>query len=139
VGASALADLGRYAEALALLHRWRPDPSKGTRSWDLRVRYVLADVLQKLGRTDDARETFQAILRHDSDAFDVRDRLEALGGPPQPAPRPKPAGKKPAAGRKPAPGKKPAARRKPAGKKPAVRRKPAAGRKRPPRGSGRSG
>ena len=90
VGASALADLGRFTEALALLRRWRIEESRGIRPWDLRVWYVNAEVLARAGRVEDAREAFERILRHDADAFDVRDRLAALGAAPR-ATRKKPA------------------------------------------------
>ncbi|HYU58193.1 MAG TPA: tetratricopeptide repeat protein [Actinomycetota bacterium] len=79
VGASALADLGRFAEALALLGRY-PEPAGSVRPHDLRVLYVKADVLERAGRRGDAAEAFARIARHDPDAFDVAERLRRLGG-----------------------------------------------------------
>jgi tetratricopeptide (TPR) repeat protein len=87
VGASALGDLGRYTEGLSLLRRYRIEEPKGMRNWDLRVRYVEADLLERSGQLVDAREAFESILRHDVDAFDVRDRLAKLPAKPAPEPR----------------------------------------------------
>lgn len=87
VGASALADLGRFTEGLALLRRYRIEEPKGMRNWDLRVRYVEAGLLERSGQLVDAREAYESILRHDVDAFDVRDRLARLPAKPQPEPR----------------------------------------------------
>jgi tetratricopeptide (TPR) repeat protein len=77
VGASALADLGRLEEALGLLRRIRTTVEVG-RPFDLRVWYVTGDILERLGRTEDAAREFRKILRHDPAAFDTRDRLAAL-------------------------------------------------------------
>ncbi len=77
VAASALADEGRYAEALAFLQRarTREDVSE---HWTLRMWYVRADILEKAGRREDAAEEFRKVLRHDASAFDVAERLAAL-------------------------------------------------------------
>ena len=77
VGGAALADAGRFDEALSLL-RSHPMPSDVARDHDLRVWYVLADVLERAGRKDDAVRAFRRILRHDPDAYDVAERLAAL-------------------------------------------------------------
>jgi tetratricopeptide (TPR) repeat protein len=79
VAASALADLGRYPEALSLLRAFPARP-QGGRNFDLRVWYVTADVLERAGRRDEAVETFRRILRHDPDVFDVAERLAAIEG-----------------------------------------------------------
>ncbi len=78
VGAAALADLGRFAEALGVL---RGVASRGprVRPFDLRVWYVTADVLERSGRRAEAKEEFRRILRHDPGAFDVAERLAGLG------------------------------------------------------------
>jgi tetratricopeptide (TPR) repeat protein len=77
VAASALADQGRYAEALAYLGRarTREDVSE---PYTLRLWYVKADILERAGRGDDAAREFRKILRHDSAAFDVAERLAQL-------------------------------------------------------------
>jgi tetratricopeptide (TPR) repeat protein len=77
VAASALADLGRYEEALTLLRRFRTDP-RAARPYDLRVWYVTGDVLERAGQREAAAEEFRKIIRHDADAFDTADRLAAM-------------------------------------------------------------
>jgi tetratricopeptide (TPR) repeat protein len=77
VGGAALADMGRFEEALALLRRFDRAPDVA-RPHDLRVWYVTGDVLARAGRSDEARDVFQRILRHDADAYDVAERLAAL-------------------------------------------------------------
>lgn len=77
VGAAALADLGRYEEAMALLRRF-DRRGGGARPHDLRVWYVMADVLEKAGRRSEAADRFKRILEHDPDAYDVAERLSAL-------------------------------------------------------------
>jgi tetratricopeptide (TPR) repeat protein len=77
VGASALADLGRYEEALTVLRRFRTDPG-AARSYDLRVWYVTGDVLERAGQRQAAAEEFRRVVRHDADAFDAAERLAAL-------------------------------------------------------------
>jgi tetratricopeptide (TPR) repeat protein len=78
VGAAALADLGRYEEALTLL---RPFDRGGQLALphDLRVWYVMGDVLERSGRRKDAARLFRRIVDHDPDAFDVPERLARLG------------------------------------------------------------
>jgi tetratricopeptide (TPR) repeat protein len=77
VGASALADLGRYEEALTLLRRFRTDP-RAARPYDLRVWYVTADILERAGQRDAAAAEFRKVVRHEADAFDAAERLAAL-------------------------------------------------------------
>jgi tetratricopeptide (TPR) repeat protein len=77
VGAAALADLGRYEEALSLLRRFRTS-SDVARPHDLRVWYVAGDVLERAGRKREAAREFRRIVEHDPDAFDAADRLAAL-------------------------------------------------------------
>jgi tetratricopeptide (TPR) repeat protein len=78
VAASALADQGRFAEALAFLGRakTRPDVAE---DYTLRLWYVRADVLARAGRTDEAAAEFRKIMRHDATAFDAAERLAELG------------------------------------------------------------
>ena len=77
VGGAALADLGRYDEALTLLRRF-DRKSTEAHSHDLRVWYVMADVLEKTGRKSEARDRFKKIMQVDPDAYDVAERLSAL-------------------------------------------------------------
>jgi tetratricopeptide (TPR) repeat protein len=77
VGGAALADLGRYEEAMALLRRFDRRGSS-SRPHELRIWYVMADVLEKSGRRSEARDRFRRILEHDPDAYDVAERLSAL-------------------------------------------------------------
>jgi tetratricopeptide (TPR) repeat protein len=77
VAGAALADLGRYEEALTLLRRY--DRGEGAaRPSDLRVWYVIGDVLERAGRPKDAARVFRRILDHDAGAFDVDERLSRL-------------------------------------------------------------
>ena len=77
VAGSALADMGRYDQALALLRRVRTRDDVG-RPEVLRVWYVIADILARAGRRDEAVREFKKILRHDPGAFDVAERLDQL-------------------------------------------------------------
>jgi tetratricopeptide (TPR) repeat protein len=78
VAASALADAGRFAEALALLARakTRDDVAQ---DYTLRLWYVRGDVLARAGRLDEAAAEFRKVMRHDPSAFDAAERLAALG------------------------------------------------------------
>jgi tetratricopeptide (TPR) repeat protein len=78
VAASALADQGRFAEALAFLGRakTRADVAE---DYTLRLWYVRADILARAGRTEEAAAEFRKIMRHDATAFDAAERLAALG------------------------------------------------------------
>ena len=77
VGASALADQGRFAEALAFLGRarTREDVSE---PYTLRLWYVKGDILARAGRRGEAATEFRRIMRHDPAAFDVAERLGGL-------------------------------------------------------------
>jgi tetratricopeptide (TPR) repeat protein len=79
VGASALADLGRFTEALSML-RASPTNDRLSRDFDLRVWYVTGDILERAGRRAEAAEEFRRIIRHDVGAFDAAERLARLGG-----------------------------------------------------------
>jgi tetratricopeptide (TPR) repeat protein len=77
VAASALADQGKFDQALGLLRRIRTrDDVAGTEV--IRVWYVTGDILAKAGRTGEASREFRKILRHDAAAFDVAERLAQL-------------------------------------------------------------
>lgn len=77
VGASALADLGRFTEALSML-RASPTSERLSRDFDLRVWYVSGDILERAGRPAEAAEEFRRIVRHDPGAFDAAERLARL-------------------------------------------------------------
>jgi tetratricopeptide (TPR) repeat protein len=77
VGGAALADLGRYDEALTLLRKFSTSPEVA-RSHDLRVWYMTGDVLERAGRKAEAAKEFRRILRHDAGALDAAERLAAL-------------------------------------------------------------
>jgi tetratricopeptide (TPR) repeat protein len=77
VAASALADQGRFAEALAFLSRakTRDDVAEG---YTLRLWYVKGDILERAGRSAEAAREFRRIMRHDAGAYDVAERLAAI-------------------------------------------------------------
>jgi tetratricopeptide (TPR) repeat protein len=77
VGGAALADLGRYEEALTLLRRFAKK-STSTHPHDLRIWYVMGDVLERAGRKSEAVDRFKRIMEVDPDAYDVAERLSAL-------------------------------------------------------------
>ena len=77
VGGAALADLGRYEEALAILRRFRTREEQA-RPYDLRVWYVTGDVLERAGRKREAAREFLRIIKHDPDAYDAAERASAL-------------------------------------------------------------
>jgi tetratricopeptide (TPR) repeat protein len=74
VAASALADQGRFVEALAFLGRakTRDDRSEG---YTLRLWYVKGDILARAGRKQEAAEEFRRIMQHDPSAYDAAERL----------------------------------------------------------------
>jgi tetratricopeptide (TPR) repeat protein len=77
VAGAALADLGRFEEALTVL-RSIPTRADVARPHHLRLWYVVADVLERAGQRDQAARQFRMILRHDPEAFDAAERLSAL-------------------------------------------------------------
>jgi len=77
VAASALADQGKFEQALGLLRRIRTrDDVAGPEV--IRVWYVTADILERVGRRQDAAREFRKITRHDPAAYDVAERLDRL-------------------------------------------------------------
>jgi tetratricopeptide (TPR) repeat protein len=78
VAASALADQGRFAEALAFLGRAKTREAV-SEPYTLRLWYVRGDILAKAGRRDEAAEEFRKVMRHDPTAFDAAERLAELG------------------------------------------------------------
>jgi tetratricopeptide (TPR) repeat protein len=77
VAGAALADLGRFEEALTVL-RSVPTRRDVARPHDLRLWYVLGDVLERAGRPEEAADQFRLVLRHDPEAFDAAERLATL-------------------------------------------------------------
>ena len=78
VAAAALADMGRFGEALGLLRTF-PAQENIARPFELRLWYVSGDILERAGRMKEARAEFQRIVRHDPQAFDAAERLINLG------------------------------------------------------------
>jgi tetratricopeptide (TPR) repeat protein len=77
VAASALADQGKFDQALGLLRRVRTrDDVAGPEV--IRVWYVTGDILARGGRPQEAAREFRKILRHDAAAYDVAERLAQL-------------------------------------------------------------
>jgi tetratricopeptide (TPR) repeat protein len=77
VAASALADQGKFDQALGLLRRVRTREDVAGAEV-LRVWYVTGDVLARAGRPVDALRQFRKILRHDASAYDVAERVAQL-------------------------------------------------------------
>jgi tetratricopeptide (TPR) repeat protein len=77
VAASALADMGRFDQALGLLRRLKTREDVAGPEV-LRVWYVTGDVLTRAGRPQEAAREFARILRHDPSAFDAAERLAQL-------------------------------------------------------------
>ncbi|HEX2089570.1 MAG TPA: tetratricopeptide repeat protein [Actinomycetota bacterium] len=77
VGASALADLGRFDEALAMTRALRTD-ERTARPFDLRLWYTAGDVLERAGRRPEAALEFARVVDHDPSAFDAAERLATL-------------------------------------------------------------
>jgi len=77
VGAAALADMGKFDQALAMLRRFTQRRDVGA-DYDLRVWYVTGDVLARAGRREEAASEFRKVVRHDSAAFDAAERLSEL-------------------------------------------------------------
>jgi tetratricopeptide (TPR) repeat protein len=77
VGASALADLGRFDEALAMIRAFRTD-ERTARPFDLRLWYTAGDILERAGRRKEAAGEFARVVDHDASAFDAAERLARL-------------------------------------------------------------
>lgn len=80
VAAGSLADRGRLSEAIELLasagaaRALRNPSDRHLRQW-----YALADLYERAGDLPRARELFQRVARVDPEAYDVAERLDALG------------------------------------------------------------
>jgi tetratricopeptide (TPR) repeat protein len=75
IAASTLAEQGETERALAELKRGDLEPRQ-VQEYHLRLWYVLADTLERAGRTAEARATWERIYAEDPDFFDVGDRLQ---------------------------------------------------------------
>ena len=77
VASSALADQGKFDQALGMLRRIRTrDDVAGPEV--IRVWYVTGSILEQAGRRADALREFRKILRHDPSAFDAAERAAQL-------------------------------------------------------------
>ena len=77
VAASALADQGKFDQALGLLRRIRTRADVAGPEV-IRVWYVTGDILARAGRPQEAVREFRKILRHDAAAYDVAERVAQL-------------------------------------------------------------
>lgn len=75
--AGARADANDLEGALQTLERLGLDPEE-IQPWHPRVWYLAADLSERLGRTSDARDYFEAITAVDDDFGDVAERLGRL-------------------------------------------------------------
>jgi tetratricopeptide (TPR) repeat protein len=74
VAAGAFTDLGRHADAVAMLERGPLRPSGAVEPFHLRLWYALADALEQIGRRPEARSWWDAIYAEDPEFFDVARR-----------------------------------------------------------------
>jgi tetratricopeptide (TPR) repeat protein len=79
VQAGAWSDLGDLRGALGVLERLDLDPDE-VRPWHPRVWYAAADLCERMGDHDRARDYFEAITTVTDEFLDVEERLAALEG-----------------------------------------------------------
>jgi tetratricopeptide (TPR) repeat protein len=97
VASAALADSGDLQGAIAMLatagasKALRNPSNRHIRQW-----YLLADLYERAGDVPRARELFERVLRVDREAYDVAERLAALGPPSRPRSSPRSRPKTPA-------------------------------------------
>jgi tetratricopeptide (TPR) repeat protein len=77
VGAEALADMGRFDEAVGFVRSY-PVRERVARPHDVRVWYAAGDILERAGRPADAAAEFRRVVRNDAGAFDAAERLVRL-------------------------------------------------------------
>ena len=77
VAAGALADKGDLNRAITMLARADPGPGP-VEPYFLRHWYARADLLERAGRKDEARNLWRKIVATDPDFFDAEERLAAL-------------------------------------------------------------
>ena len=71
------ADRGDLEDALTAVQRAKLDPDR-VLPWHPRIWYVAGDLLERLGRTAEAREYFDAVYAVDDEFGDVEERLAGL-------------------------------------------------------------
>jgi tetratricopeptide (TPR) repeat protein len=76
IAAATLADEGDFDGALREIRQADVD-TRETQDYHLRVWYVAGDILERMGRHDDARSLWERVYAEDPDFFDVEDRLQA--------------------------------------------------------------
>lgn len=76
VGAGAFADKKDLVKALAYMSRGDLEP-RSVEPHHLRLWYVRADLLEKAGKKDEARQVWERIAAEDPEFFDVNERLRA--------------------------------------------------------------
>lgn len=76
VAAGALADKGALDQALARLAQGELKPA-AVEPHHLRLWYVKADLLERAGRTKEAKELWESIFALDRDFYDVEERLSS--------------------------------------------------------------
>jgi tetratricopeptide (TPR) repeat protein len=76
VAASTLADEGEFERALVYLARTEVEPAS-VEAYHLRLWYVRADVLERMGRVDKAQTFWRRIAAEDPGFFDVGEKLRA--------------------------------------------------------------
>jgi tetratricopeptide (TPR) repeat protein len=74
VAASTLADGGEYERALAYLARTEVEPAQ-VEAYHLRLWYVRAGVLERMGRAEEAQTVWRRIAAEDPGFFDVGEKL----------------------------------------------------------------
>jgi tetratricopeptide (TPR) repeat protein len=77
VAASALADQGKFEQALGMLRRIRTREDVAGPEV-IRVWYVTGSILERAGRREDALREFRKVLRHDPAAYDAAERAAQL-------------------------------------------------------------
>lgn len=78
VAAGALADQGRFRDAIALLER-APLVTKRPKEHHFRLWYALADLYERAGEGPRARELFLRLAKADPEFADVAERAASLG------------------------------------------------------------
>jgi tetratricopeptide (TPR) repeat protein len=76
IAASTRADQGDLDGALKEIRTADVEPRE-MQDYHLRLWYVAADILERMGRHDDARTLWERVYAEDPDFFDVADRLRA--------------------------------------------------------------
>jgi tetratricopeptide (TPR) repeat protein len=78
VMAGSLADRGEVRKAIALLERGPMAPKRPPATHHLRLWYALADLYERAGETQRARQLFERVVQADPELADAAERLQAL-------------------------------------------------------------